>query len=603
MDITPDKKKILDLVDQANVGSICLPRFQRDFVWARDEVADLLRSLLRGYFVGSLLLLRCDPDAPPFAPTPIRGANPPATLRPDLLVLDGQQRMTSLLYALSAPNLGLKNSKTPRRFYVDLDLLAADPDSDEIVLDLTDREARLEGLDSREGQWTRHIIPFKDLKDDKTYNDWLFGISDWLHDNNPAAFEEFKAVLRGRWTAAVAQLQGFEVPVVYLPIVKEGDADAIARVCAIFEKLNSTGVALSVYDLLTARLFRHSIDLHALWEEAVSSHGLLNEWSEGSADSNKFGVLILRTMALMRDLEPKPKILINLEPKQFEEDWRRAVDAMERALTLLSDVGVDGFGAFDRKWFRVYGLLPVFAALRARIEDHHLGDEPRRDLRRWYWSSVFLERYSSAVESKSRRDYLELCRRWNGEAVNPVVFSDAQTRLGAEGYGVRESTSYASSIYSGVFCLLVLHGARDWAAAEAINLQSLQDHHIFPKGYLNRKGFDPRKDASLINSIVNRTLISDATNNKIKDKAPHDYLQDSSVFARPAAELLPEHFVSEGEIEDLKYASEDLSPAEVREIYEKFAAGRESLIVTEIRRVCGIGTKSSPPMAVDEVVE
>lgn len=114
MEIIPDKRKLIGLVEHGRQGKLCLPNFQRDFVWTRDAVADLLRSVLRGYFVGSLLLLllRCDPDRPPFAPVALRGDTPETVSpRPEWLVLDGQQRLTSLLYALTAPPLGLKNSK------------------------------------------------------------------------------------------------------------------------------------------------------------------------------------------------------------------------------------------------------------------------------------------------------------------------------------------------------------------------------------------------------------------------------------------------------------------------------------------------------------
>jgi hypothetical protein len=76
MDIIPDKCKIVSLVEQAHDGKVCLPNFQRDFVWRRDKVVDLLRSMLRRYYIGSLLLLRCDPQNPPFAPSTLRGARP-----------------------------------------------------------------------------------------------------------------------------------------------------------------------------------------------------------------------------------------------------------------------------------------------------------------------------------------------------------------------------------------------------------------------------------------------------------------------------------------------------------------------------------------------
>jgi hypothetical protein len=131
VEIIPDKRKIVGLVEQAHDGKICLPNFQRDFVWTREEVADLVRSILRGYFIGSLLLLRSDPVNPPFAPVYLRGARPFGQgARPELLVLDGQQRLSSLLYALTAPDLSLKDSSQRRWFFVNLDVLLTEADSD-----------------------------------------------------------------------------------------------------------------------------------------------------------------------------------------------------------------------------------------------------------------------------------------------------------------------------------------------------------------------------------------------------------------------------------------------------------------------------------------
>ena len=117
--------------------------------------------------------------------------------------------------------------------------------------------------------------------------------------------------------AAVTAFQTFEAPLVELPSVDESDSESIGRVCAIFEKLNSTGVDLSVYDLLTARLYRSGIRLHDLWAEACKTHPRLRAWSRGKADEHKFGVLVLRTLALLRGLDPKPRILIDLEPTEL----------------------------------------------------------------------------------------------------------------------------------------------------------------------------------------------------------------------------------------------------------------------------------------------
>jgi len=559
MEIIPDKRKVVGLVEQAHEGKICLPNFQRDFVWTREEVADLVRSIVRRYFIGSLLLLRCDPALPPFAPQFFRGARPERQQpTPELLVLDGQQRLSSLIYALTAPDLSLKDSSQRRWLFLNLDVLLEEPDSDDIVFDRAKRELR--GLDTREVQYEQRILPCTELLRPQLFYAWRDGFEDWLRANDGSQLDRYRSEWRDRWTEAVTNFQTFEVPLVELPRVEDSDSEAIGRVCAIFEKLNSTGVELSVYDLLTARLYRSGIKLHDLWDEACAKHARLREWSGGKADQHKFGVLVLRTLALLRGLDPKPRILIDLAPEGFEDDWRRAAAAIERALELITHVGPDGFGVFNEKWLPGFALVPVLAALRAELEMQKLGDEARSDLRRWYWCNVFMERYSSAVESKSRKDYAEMTAHWLDGGPEPAVLREARDWIGAPGFRVRGSASYASAVYSGVFCLLALRNARDWRRREAIQLQELQDHHVFPQAYLKRHDLTKKAD---LNTIANRTLISNETNAKILDKAPGNYIEDPDIFpAGPSPELLEPHFISEEVVALMKKGVESLSGEE-----------------------------------------
>src|ERR1019366_6433880 len=189
MEIIPDKRRVIGLVEQGHEGKICLPNFQRDFVWTREEVADLVRSIVRGYFIGSLLLLRCDANNPPFAPIFLRGAKPSLREpRPELLVLDGQQRLSSLICALTAPDLSLKDSSQRRWFFVNLDVLLTEPDSDEIVFDRARRELR--GLDIRDTQFEQRILPCTELLTQQAFYNWRDGYDDWARANDPEAHDQ-----------------------------------------------------------------------------------------------------------------------------------------------------------------------------------------------------------------------------------------------------------------------------------------------------------------------------------------------------------------------------------------------------------------------------
>ena len=95
-----------------------------------------------------------------------------------------------------------------------------------------------------------------------------------------------------------------------------------------------------------------------------------------------------------------------------------------------------------------------------------------------------------------------MTRHWFEGGPEPDVFREAQNWIGAPGFRIRSSASYASAVYSGVFCLLALRHARDWRRGEDILLQELQDHHICPQAFLKRHGIAKRVD---VNSIANRT--------------------------------------------------------------------------------------------------
>lgn len=592
MEITQAQKKISSLVEEAYDGSLRIPDFQRDFRWPPEDVADLLRSIFRGYFIGSLLLLECAGNVPPFHPRRLRGSKPnhdaPSSIK---LILDGQQRLTSLLYAFYEQKDGLKGSKTPRRFFLNLKLLREDPDDDEIVFHRDVATAEKESLYSSEKQWSDGIVPLTKLVNYDAWARWQGELRKYLEENKPEDIAEFNEYLVKECIPAREKLGNFEVPLTILPAIDEGGGDDLAAVCVIFEKLNSKGVALSVYDLLTARLYPSKVKLHELWEEAVAENLLLGEWSEESADKHNFGVLVLRTIALMRDIDPKPKNLINLKPENFKEDWKRAAKAMNEAIEVVTNTGDDGMGVFDKKWLPGFGLLPVLAALRAYINENDLLSEARADLRRWYWCSVFLERYSSSVETKSRRDYVNMIEHWNGKnGVMIVPFDEAKSIIGADGYTIGESASNASSVYSGVFCLLALNGAKDWTLGEDIALQGLEDHHIFPKGYLGRHEFDAKKDANSINSILNRTLISDKTNKKISDTAPADYVANKSIFPNGPDGVLERHFINAAGKSKMDNATEALKSDEAHEVFKEFKEAREHFLIEKIREVCGVET-------------
>jgi len=128
--------------------------------------------------------------------------------------------------------------------------------------------------------------------------------------------------------------------------------------------------------------------------------------------------------------------------------------------------------------------------------------DAQRKIRHWYWASVFNNRYSGAVESTSARDFIDL-KAWidDNAAEPPLVFEFANTFRNLD---LRKETKRGTSVYNGIFNLLVIQGARDWISGTVPQHDNLDDHHIVPASWEGAK----KLEAGLVHTILNRTPLT-----------------------------------------------------------------------------------------------
>lgn len=566
MKTRPDHEKILTLVQKARTGKVVLPQFQRNFVWGRDDITDLLHSIFEGYFIGSFLMLDTDADNVPFAIRSLQGVDlPQHELRPDWMILDGQQRLTSLHYVFAAPSIPMRWTKYPYRFFLDLNAVAQGNLEDAIW---SERADLVETWLDQGKQFESLNVPFTVIE---RWDEWLHAYESWLWEDK-AAYEAYWKHYRKPWADMIDRIKSFEVPIIEIEKSSPDDPEYLGQVCAIFEKMNSTGVRLSVYDLLTARLYKEQIDLHSLWQESINQHSLLNEYSGGEPDT--FGVFLLRTIALMRGLDVKSKSLISLSPQDFERDWELAARSIEHALQRMTSTNSAGFGIFDAKWLPYSTMIAPLAAALAVIEKNKLGAHAYRLVRRWYWASVFTERYAGAVESQTYRDYQDLVAAFYDHTRTPGAIAQAIADIVENPRFSLMDVSRVNAVYRGVMCLIAIRGARDFRADDSIEFHTLDDHHIFPQAYLRRL---KRSDGTaypngMINCILNRTLITSSTNQSISKASPAAYL-DKIVPDDCAEEIMASHFIDADALRAMREND-----------FESFLYYREQAILDEIRR-------------------
>lgn len=555
----PDHVSLNTLVSYLRDGRFVIPDFQREFEWKPWDIRELMRSIFLDYYIGSLLLWKGTPENfSALSCEPVYGHQ--GSERAEYIVLDGQQRLTAIYYSFLAPDIPLPNRSNRFFYFVRVDQFMAEAYDEAFDYDwFTRRWAKV--LENKEAQFSSHIFPLPVIgATGWELPNWVQGYETfWKEKANEAeAAGDLEAAKIAKNHAANAMefgehLQGItgQYQISYIELDKHLEVD---KVCDIFTQINSKGVRLDVFDLVNALLKPKGLQLKLLWREAASRLDKI--------DTDKMNVYILQVMSILRQAYCSPKYLYFLLPGQekpvrdpdgtrrkeilipsieeFEKRWKAAVEALADAISVL--MHPQEYGAVKSSFLPYVSILPVFAAIRAHARTIPPARQldARRKLRHWYWSSVFTNRYSGSVESTSSRDFLDLKAWFEDDTAEPPLIAEFAQRF--RNLELRKETKRGSSVYNGIFNLLVLQGARDWMTGDVPQHDDLDDHHIVPDSWGKKhiKG-------GLIGSILNRTpLTSDTNRHVIGDRLPNQYLpelitQNGEATVRA---ILESHFIS-----------------------------------------------------------
>ena len=553
----PTKQSLVALVDRACKGHVVLPEFQRSFIWERAAVEELLVSIFNEYFIGSLLTLTVNPDSVPFRARTIEGIENDVPLRPDKMVLDGQQRITSIYYALYGPDINLKYTSYPYRFFLDAQAAVEDRWDNAIVsLSTASKHVCLLFNDPAK-QYEKRYVALNALRSWENWMQWFVAFQDFLKSQGDFDQEWVNALL-----GLAERFLNYQVAVIELP-----QTTSLETVVEVFERINRTGSPLGIFELLTARLWNHEIHLRDLWDKSVASHPRLAAVSESKSD--RYPKFTLQVIALHRGEECKRKDLILLDSMSFVEDWNRAVDSIEHALDRMHSTASGGYGIVPTLTPPYSTMVTPLAIMSSHIESLN-GDHGQayEKLHYWYWSSVFRERYGGSTETITQRDFVQFKKWIEDDRAVPDAVPTNETHIQRK----LSEVVRAGAVYRGVLCLVALKGACDFFTGDTIELHQLDDHHIFPASFL--KGFPE----DLRNSILNRTLISSDTNRRlIGAKKPSVYLaeMESGLGKEKARLILATHFIDDAAIQAMR--DDD---------YLQFLVERERALRAEIARRC-----------------
>ena len=482
---------------------VALPDFQRDFVWDPAATEELIESICQNYPAGSLLKIRNGAGFQ-FAPRTFAGAPPLDGHSPSYLVLDGQQRLTSLYQALYGAG--------DYRYLMCLGSLLEGSDLEDSVFYVTKRNfARWYA--AIEQQAKELTLPLSVLfTGEGKFEGWLDAVVE-IRQGAPEEMRDLKVSLRQIKEDWLKSLEQYEFPVVEL-----ADGTTPDAVCTIFETLNRTGVKLSVFDLLTARFWAEDVRLRDLWETAQSDHQIISEFEIDP-------YTLLQAVAL-RAPKGAPSCkrgdVLKLSAEDIRLTWDSTVMGLAQFLKLLRE----DCGVILPKLLPYSTMLVTGAAAMAETAGE-VGPKVgaiREKMKRWFFCASLSQAYDNAANSRAAREYQEL-REWFGEGPTPQVVAE----FWFDPSILDSTTSRQRAVYRACIALILRGRALDFHTREKITAklvwdEGIDDHHLFPAAYLR----DNRPDIGAIqrDCVLNRTYIDKITNIRIGRRAPSDYLAE-----------------------------------------------------------------------------
>lgn len=536
------------LLQDAESGKLQLPDFQRSWVWDEERIRSLIASVSRGFPVGAIMTLSAGSDVA-FKPRPVEGA-PAAALSvvPESLLLDGQQRLTSL-YQVTLRNavvntITVKKKRVKRWFYIDM-RKAMDPfeereaaivsvPEDKILRSDFGRTVELD-LSTRDAEIENSMYPVS----------MLFSWAEWqgAYISKYAGAADFASrysFISRFDDEVVGEFIRYQIPVIELDRATSKEA-----VCVVFEKVNTGGKPLDAFELITAMYAADGYELRRDWYGGTGKAGLHKHFTEYLRLPNApEGILakvdstdVLHVISLFHTRDRRaaaeaagksgksgkdlPQIignraaLLNLPLDGYIKHLPNAIRGFELAAKFLMTLRI--YRPYDLPYQTQ--IIPLAAILGEHPEIlEHVAD--RELLTQWYWNGVFGELYGSTTESRIARDFVDV-PTWMRGGPAPSTLDDATFRADR----LWTMRMRLSAAYKGVNALLMGVGARDFRSgqeyANAVFFDEGVDiHHIFPQKWCQNAGINRTE----YDSIVNKTPLSARTNRIIGGVAPSDYL-------------------------------------------------------------------------------
>ena len=516
-----------ELIDMIKRKEIELPEMQRRYVWKSTKVRDLLDSLYRGYPSGAILLWDTDEqvETQNFAV-----GQEGASIHKSKLLLDGQQRLTSLSAVLRGEPVVVRGRRRPIELLFNLDhpenlaeVTEVDDDSelDELQANPTDENESSEDDEAIDSSSPSDIQLQLESMTFIVKNSKMASLSNWIDVSDVFANEDNVELIRQAGVTSMDdprfkiyndrlnRLRKVKQYIYRLDILER--TLSYEEVAEIFVRVNSLGVKLRGSDLALAQVtarWRGSLAIFQKYSETCTEQGFRLDTGHH-----------LRTAVSIASSQCKFKVVSSLKTDDIKDAWDVTKRSTDFALNFLkANCGITSPALLSSP------LLVTALAYFANKRDFSISPEEAGELRRYLLIANAKGRYSrSSSESVLDQD-LGILRDGGGVS---ILFERLISQVGRIDIqpGDLVGRNQRSSLFKMMFIAFKSKGAQDWKTSVEISLDhggqqdSLQFHHIFPKAFL--KGAVPSRE---IDDLANLAFISATTNNWIRAKSPATYI-------------------------------------------------------------------------------
>lgn len=512
------------LVDMYKRSELRLPEIQRQYVWRAPRVRDLFDSLYRGYPSGSILMWETDDSVPMRASAIVQE---PTAFAGRKLLLDGQQRLTSLTAVLRGESVTVRGRKRPIDIAFNLDHpddrqgeateVEGDDDSplldeDEIEDDEVDDEASADGRLQNQRNRT-FVVATRSLL---AQPNWVsvsgvFSTTD-AEILKKAGVTSFDDPRFQRFADRLKRLRAIkDYPYVVHVLERTMSYEEVTE---IFVRVNSLGAKLRSSDLALAQMTSR-------WPDLLKELEKFQEECEKSWFTIDMGQLV-RSIIVFATQQCKFGVVGVTEVSKLHEGWAKAKEGLRFAINFLrANAGIEDESLLSSPMF-----LHTIAAI-SRVKDNKLSLIDQQHLLHWLLVANARGRFGRGASEGLLNEDLSVIFR-NKDVVELLEPLRRQFgRLDVEPVDL-VGRGATSSFFSLAYLALKHSGARDWYSGLGLSLAHqgrmhfIQWHHIFPKSLLKTHGYETNQ----INEIANMAFITGQTNRRIGNKAAAGYLAE-----------------------------------------------------------------------------